>query len=85
MKKNDKKSMDELIMEEVERNPILTKEELAELLYFPTEEEIRKDELMTEAVCKRIELYQKQLGDVPSEKQLNEIIAEERIKRENLL
>lgn len=85
MKKNSKKSMHELIMEEVERNPILTEEDLAELLYFPTEEEIRKDELMTESVCKKIELYQKQFGDVPTEKQLNEIITEERIKRENLL
>ena len=77
-------SMLESILEEIERNPILTEEELREMLYFPSEEEIREEEIMTEAVCNRIEEYQKKYGKGPSHRQLEAMIKEEREKR-NLL
>ena len=71
----------ESILEEVKRNPILTEEELMEMTYSPSEEEIREEELMTESICKKIELFQEETGITPSKKQLKELIVEERIKR----
>ena len=82
MKKTN--SMLESILEEVERNPILTETELKDMLYFPSEDEIREEELMTETICKKIEIFQEENCKTPSKKQLRKIIAEERIKR-NLL
>lgn len=49
MTKDNEKSMHELIMEEVERNPILTEEELAEMMEPESEDEIRREEELTEA------------------------------------
>ena len=79
-----KNSMLESILEEVKRNPILTEEELREMLYFPLEEEIKEEEKVTEAVCNRIEKYQEMYGSVPSNRQLKTIIKEEREKRKLL-
>ena len=84
MENNKNKSMHKLIMEEVKTNPILTKEELNDMLYFPTEQEFREEELMTESVCERIELFLEENGITPSKQQLKSIIAEERIKRKLL-
>ena len=77
-------SMLESILEEAKRNPILTEEELREMLDFSLEEENIEEEKVTEAVCNRIEEYQKKYGNVPSDRQLEAIIKEEREKR-NLL
>ena len=82
MKKNN--SMLDSILEEANQNPILTEEELRELLYFPLEEEIREEEKVTEAVCNRIEKYQEMYGSVPSNRLLETIITEEREKRKLL-
>ena len=43
-------SMLEQILEEAANNPILTEEELKDLLYFPTEEEIEREEKITEYI-----------------------------------
>ena len=79
MKKNN--AMLESILEEVRRNPILTEEELNELMYFPSEEEIRQEEEMTEAICRRIELYEDINGIHPTKDKVRQIIEEEEIKR----
>lgn len=84
MKENQKKTMHELIMEEVNSNPILTEEELKKMIYFPTEEEIQKDEMMTEKICRRIELLLEETSGNPQEEQIRQIILEENNKR-NLL
>ena len=77
-----KNSMLESILEEVKRNPILTEEELKEML--SSEEELKEEELMIESICKKIELFEEENGTIPSKMQLKEMIAEEEIKR-NLL
>ena len=82
MKKNN--SLLDSILEEANQNPILTEEELREMLYFPLEEEIKEEEKVTEAVCNRIERYQEVYGSVPSNRQLKTIIKEEREKRKLL-
>ena len=69
-----------MIMEEVNRNPILTDEELEEMMYFPTEEEIRQEEELTDAICDRIELLIEEKHDI-SDEEYHKIVKEERAKR----
>ena len=78
---NKNNAMLESILEEVRRNPILTEEELNELMYFPSEEEIRQEEEMTEVICRRIELYEDINGIHPTKDKVRQIIEEEEIKR----
>ena len=78
------KSMLDSILEEVKRNPVLTEEELKDMIYFPSEDEIKEEEIMTEAICNKIEKFQQTNGRTPSKRQLKEMIAEERIKRKLL-
>lgn len=78
------RTMYDLILEDVARNPILTDEELVEMLEPLSEEEIREEERMTEEICRKIELHIEKYGTTPSDSHLKRIITEERIKR-NLL
>ena len=75
------KTKKEMVLEEIENNPILSEEELKEMLYFPSEDEIRKEEEMTEAICRRIELYGDIMGVHPTKDKVRQIIEEEKIKR----
>lgn len=71
-----------MIMEEVNSNPILTEEELRNMMYFPSEEELREEEKVTERICQRIENLLEETNGKPSEEQINQIINEENY-REN--
>ena len=77
-------SMLEQILEEAANNPILTEEELKDLLYFPTEEEIEREEKITEYICHRIDEYCFQYGVFPP-KEIVQKIEEEAKKRGNEL
>lgn len=66
-----------MIMEEVNSNPILTEEELRNMMYFPSEEEHREEEKVTERICQRIENLLEETNWKPSEEQINQIITEE--------
>lgn len=63
----------EQILEEAANNPILTKVELKDLLYFPTEEEIEREEKITEYICNRIDEYCFQNGVFPPKEILQKI------------
>ena len=76
------RTMYDLILEDVARNPILTDEELAEMLEPLSEEEIREEERMTEEICRKIELHIEKYGTVPSNSQLKQI--EEDCRRERM-
>lgn len=78
------KSMHEMIMEEVNRNPILTEEELQNMMYFPSEEELQEDEKVTENICNRIDVLLEETNGNPSEEHIRQIITEENNRR-NLL
>ena len=74
------KTMHEMIMEDVKRNPILTDEEIREMLEPESEEEIRQEEELTEAICDRIDLLIEEKHDI-SDEEFQKIVKEERIKR----
>lgn len=72
-----------MIMEEVNSNPILTEEEVRELLEPESEEEIRREEELTEAIVNRIDFLVENGYEVSDEK-YKQIVTEERIKRNML-
>lgn len=75
-----KKTMHEMIMEEVNSNPILTEEELQDMMYFPSEEELKEDEMVTDRICNRIEMLLEETNGNPSEERIKQIITEENDK-----
>lgn len=77
----NKKSMHEMIMEEVNSNPILTEEEVREMMYFPSEEELQEDEKVTENICNRIDILLEETKGNLSIEQVRQIISEENNKR----
>lgn len=80
MKEKKTKTMHEMIMEEVNSNPILTEEELRDMIYFPTEEEIRSEEELTEAIFNRVERIEESIGHILSDAEFNKIVTEEKRK-----
>lgn len=78
----ENKTMREQIIEEMNSRPRLTDQELKELMYFPTEDEIRKDEEMTERICERIERLIAETNGNCSDEQVREIMLEENKKRD---
>ena len=84
MEKKRKKTMHELIMEEVNSNPILTEEELKEMMEPESEEEILREEELNEAIFKKVELLEEKLGCPLSDDQFHKIVKEEKIKRKIL-
>lgn len=81
MKNNKNISIHDLIMEEVNRNPILTEEELAYLTEPESEDDIRKEEALTESIFNRVSLIEDNLGHILSESEFRNIVSEEIIKR----
>lgn len=84
MKQNDYKSLHEEIMEEVNNNPILTEEEIKEMMEPESEDEIRYEEELTEAMFKRILVIEEKIGRILSESEFKKVVTNEKIKREIL-
>ena len=78
------KTMHEMIMEDVKRNPILTDEEIREMLEPESEEEIRQEEELTEAIFNRVSMLEERIGRILSVKEFRGIVSEEKIKRKML-
>ena len=81
MEKHNNKSIHEEIMEEVNNNPILTEEEIKEMIEPMSEDEIRYEEAMTEALFKRVFLMEEKIGHILSESEFKEVVTDEKIKR----
>lgn len=81
-KKN--KTMHELIEEEVKSNPILTEEEIREMMEPESEEEIRREEELTEAIFNKTSLVEEKIGRFLSDDEFKQIVIEEKIKRNML-
>lgn len=80
-----KKSMHEMIMEEVNRNPILTEEEVREMMEPESEEEIQREEELTEAIFNRVnKVIEESIEHTISDVEYNIIVTEEKIKRKML-
>ncbi|MBD5260674.1 MAG: hypothetical protein HDS38_00895 [Bacteroides sp.] len=84
MKQNDYKSIHEEIMEEVNNNPILTEEEIKEMMEPESEDEIRHEEELTEAMFKRVFLIEEKIGRILSESEFKKVVTNEKIKRKIL-
>ena len=78
--KRKEKTMDELIMEEIKRNPILTEEELAEMMKPLSEEDIRREEELTAAIFERVEKLEEELGYILSVEEFKKVAKEEEEK-----
>lgn len=79
--KRKEKTMDELIMEEIKRNPILTEEELAEMKKPLSEEDIRREEELYAAIFERVEILEEELGYILSVEEFKKVVEEEKLKR----
>lgn len=84
MKKSNKKLMHEMIMEEVNSNPILTEEEIRDMMETESEEEIRREEELNEAIFNRVEIIEEKNGRILSDTDFKKIVTEEKIKRKML-
>lgn len=78
MEKN--KSMHEIIMEEIKRNPVLTDAELAEMMKPESEEDIRREEELNEAIFNKVYMLEAELGRFLSDSEFKKIVSEEEIR-----
>ena len=78
MEKN--KSMHEIIMEEIKRNPVLTDAELAEMMKPESEEDIRREEELNEAIFNKVYMLEAELGRFLSDSEFKKIVFEEEIR-----
>lgn len=78
------KTMHELIIEEIKRNPILTEEDLAEMLKPESEEDVRKEEELNEAIFERVCMLEDKRGHILSDTEFKKVVYEEKIRRKIL-
>lgn len=78
MEKN--KSMHEIIMEEIKRNPVLTDAELAEMMKPESEEDIRREEELNEAIFNKVYMLEAELGRFLSDSEFKKVVFEEEIR-----